>query len=132
MNELPVVKVWWRGGQWTLTESFFFSGKGRGGFYDADAVVVPKGFVFDLASVPRVLWPVIGPAELSLEAACVHDWLYATSGEDGRFSRKQADDLFRRMMSLYGVTGWKSWAAYRAVRLFGGLVWKGGKGNVSK
>jgi hypothetical protein len=43
-------------------------------------IQIPAGFVFDLASVPRVLWWLIAPFELSIVAPLIHDWLYRVEG----------------------------------------------------
>lgn len=64
--------------------------EGRG-----DVFVVPKGYVTDFASIP---WPgsaIINPFGYHLEAAVIHDWLYAV-GETGE--RAYADGLFRFAM----------------------------------
>ncbi len=39
-------------------------------------VVVPKGFVTDGASIPRLLWPLISPFGPLLEGAILHDFGY--------------------------------------------------------
>lgn len=95
----------------------------------AGVVRVPKGFETDLASVPRLLWPLIGSHELSIVAPVVHDWLYRRRGLYWQVDRKQyltradADRLFLRLMILEGVAGWKARAAWLAVRLFA-LDWR--------
>ena len=43
-------------------------------------VTVPAGFRFDLASIPRLLWPVVGPFELSIDAPLFHDACYQYGG----------------------------------------------------
>lgn len=86
-------------------------------------VIVPAGFECDLASVPRVLWPIIAPFELSPAAAVVHDYLYRNGGF-GVITRKGADDILAQIMEEEGVPAWKRRAAYSAVRLFGGRAWK--------
>jgi hypothetical protein len=107
---------------WTLHQRFVY--------YDAErnrTIIIPAGFRFDLASIPRQLWWAIGPHELSVEAALVHDWLYAHGGAppDGPvYTRSEADALFSDMMALYGVARLRRMAAYRAVRLFGARHWK--------
>lgn len=109
---------------------------------DADYVVeaggaritVPAGWRFDLASVPRLLWWLIAPFELSLAAPLVHDFLYRRAGIPPRaavepyrtFSRSEADRLFCRLMARQGVAGWRLVAASVAVRLGGFLAWRRG------
>lgn len=84
-------------------------------------ITVAGGFRFDLASIPRALWPVIAPFELSIAAPLIHDWLYR--GNDRRYTRSQADRIFRELMQREGVSWWRREAAYVAVRAFGGKAW---------
>lgn len=85
---------------------------------------VPKGFAHDGASIPRVLGPIIQHDECGEVAPCVHDLLYRTGGLSGRYTRAEADALFRDLMRVSGVSAWKREAAYRAVRWFGGASWR--------
>lgn len=91
---------------------------------DGQEVQIPAGFRFDAASVPRLVWPIISPTELGVVAPLVHDWLYRTGGQQGRFSRRAADRIFKRHMRAEGVADWKVQAAYAAVRLFGWRSWR--------
>jgi hypothetical protein len=86
-------------------------------------VVIKAGFVFDLASVPRVAWWACAPFELSIVAPLAHDWLYA--GKLGGYTRKEADDFFLYLMKREGVPRWRRYIAYHAVRLFGKKHWRG-------
>ncbi len=43
---------------------------------DGLRIVVPKGFVTDGASIPRILWPIIPPFGPLLEGAILHDFGY--------------------------------------------------------
>ncbi len=103
---------------------------------------IPKGFIYDGASVPRLLWSVSGltPDGLIRAAALVHDWIYNFEGmlpegsyqyfQDGqwkqvhgKWKRKDADRLFARMMKEANVPKWKRQLAYQAVRWFGRAYW---------
>ena len=115
--------------EWELCEDF--------SYFDPWLMVsltVWAGFRFDLASVPRFLWSKVGPHELSIEAALLHDALYSYGGllppgcvqpVQIIFSRAEADKLFLRMMRAYSVGAVRRNAAYLAVRVFGGPHWKG-------
>ena len=96
-----------------------------------NVVSVPKGYITDLASVPRFCWAFIAPFDVA-RAAVVHDILYekintAYKGEkiltkhDREKYRKVADDVFKEGMesAVPPVPKWKIWAAYNAVRVFG-------------
>jgi len=88
---------------------------------------IPKGFVTDRASVPRFLWPIISPADCGAVAPICHDHLYQAggfaSGLVEPFPRRKVDRLFRMLMQLEMVYGWRRWAAFWAVRLFGWAAW---------
>lgn len=88
-----------------------------------EGVRIHQGFRFDLASIPRPLWPLIAPFELSIEAPLLHDYLYFHRGL-GQFTRGQADRMFLKVMKDEGIWAWRRWPAYVAVRLFGGFAWK--------
>lgn len=97
-------------------------------------LVVPAGFTTDLASIPRALWTVIAPFELSCVAPIVHDWLYQHGGRiETRhatlrlmrtFSRADADAFLLDLMEQEAVSVWRRWSAYHAVRLFGASSWQ--------
>jgi len=95
-------------------------------------IIVPLGFQWDGASVPRFLWSLSGirPDGLVRAAALVHDYLYRKpkSGNVGGsykiFTRKEADVLFRDMIREAGGSWWTASKAYWAVRAFGWMAWK--------
>lgn len=93
-------------------------------------VNIPQGFRCDLSSVPRVLWGLVAPFELSIAAPLVHDFLYKRGGvllSVGRvYTRKEVDQLFLKIMTEEGVSLWRRRAAYHAVRLFGGRAFQEG------
>ena len=88
-------------------------------------ITVPGGMLTDLASVPSVARSVVGRVGPHLEASIVHDFLYiAWQDVDGRGARDEdrefADKLMRVAMEKAGVSGWKRFIIYNAVRTFGG------------
>lgn len=86
-------------------------------------IMVPKGTKTDLASVPRVAWSIFPPDGVWLEAAVIHDYLYATKGLNGVWSRKEADALFLEAMKDLGVNKTDRTLIHAAVRLGGGFAW---------
>jgi hypothetical protein len=85
----------------------------------ADSLVVPAGFVSDLASIPRVaqsLIPKLGPYN---RAAIVHDYLYWTQC----CSRREADVIFLKMMKDLGVSFFTRKALFFSVANFGRGAW---------
>jgi len=106
-------------------------------------ITVPKGFVYDGASVPRIVWTLTGilPDGLIRAAALVHDWLYKHRGRlppgsyqqlhrgawvnrDRAASREEADRLFARIMREAGVGKARRRMAYVAVRACGWLSFR--------
>ena len=90
-------------------------------------IVIDSGFGWDLASIPRVLFPVVNKDELGIIAPLVHDWLYQHRGLikfHSPVSRREADRLFRVLMREDGVGPIRRKAAWLAVRLFGWLAWR--------
>lgn len=85
---------------------------------------LPQNFEFDLASIPRIIWPIISSFELSIIAPLIHDYFYQYKGATfyhgpRKVDRKTADTLFYNLMLEEGVAKWKAVAAYHAVRMFG-------------
>lgn len=85
-------------------------------------ITVPKGFVSDGASIPSVLWGIIGSPWSGRfpSAAIIHDYLYFSQ----RFTRAQSDEIFLEGMQLLGVNLFKRRLMFAAVRVFGWLCWK--------
>lgn len=78
---------------------------------------IPKGFQTDLASIPRIVWPIMSPAHSSLiPAAIVHDWFYRKTCE---FTRLQTDLIFYHMLRNDGVSTARASLMYYSVRTFG-------------
>lgn len=93
-----------------------------------ETFVVPRGFVTDLASIPRLLWVVLPPIGENERAAVLHDWLYTT----GKVSRARADAIFRRAMAEDGVGFFTRWTMWAGVRLGGWAHWKRRRGPARK
>ena len=81
-------------------------------------VVIPKGYSFDGASIPRWMWSFIGsPFEPTLmKAACVHDWYCEHSAECYQ-SRVIGDAVFFYLLTKAGVARWRRVLMYLGVRL---------------
>jgi hypothetical protein len=100
-----------------LVEDFSFDS-----YLFAGVITVPKGFVSDLASIPRPLQNFIQKDE-PLEAAIIHDWLYSWQCGLG-ISREAADNIFLEAMTVAGMGRIKRGLVYNAVRYFGGKSWR--------
>lgn len=99
-----------------------------------EIIVVPAGFVTDLASVPRLVWSFYPPDGPWAKAAIIHDFLYWTKGTGewhGRagitraepYSRKEADDILKEAMADRSVGKWEQFVIWASVRLGGGAGW---------
>lgn len=145
--ESPVITIL-NDHEFELVKSFVFKWDDDGRLF---RITIPKGFVFDGASVPRICWTLTGllPTGIHLGAACIHDYLYQKRGrlnqrevclrrldkntevreEDkwlpvqGVWDRKQCDDMFLKVMKVAGETMWKAQTMYWAVRTFGAAAW---------
>ena len=82
-----------------------------------DDFIVPSGFKTDLASIPKIVWPIMAPSHSSLiRPAIVHDWFYRKTCD---FTRIQTDLIFYHMLINDGVSKFRASLMYYAVRWFG-------------
>lgn len=86
-------------------------------------IKVPKGFITDFASVPRVLYIFILPYGKHSSASLIHDWLYSKECNI-KTTRKEADRIFLKILKEDSVNIFKRKPMYFAVRLFGWLYYK--------
>lgn len=86
-------------------------------------VTIPKGFLTDGASVPRLFWIFFPRWSIYGQAACVHDFLceYLLIKERGvikKITRKECDLLFLKLMKDGGVSRLKRNLMYAGVALY--------------
>jgi len=95
----------------TLNES-------RLGLPDGRVIIVPEGFKYDKASVPRAVWWYIPRDDAQIEqAAKFHDWLYENQKIEGEWmTRKEADQIFLKILKSEGMRWSKRRMVYLAVR----------------
>lgn len=78
---------------------------------------IPANFETDLASIPKVVWPIMAPAHSSLiRAAIVHDYFYRKTCD---FTRYEADLIFYHVLVNDGISPIRASIMFYAVRLFG-------------
>lgn len=91
-------------------------------------IIIPAGFKFDGASIPRAAWSIVGsPFQPEFEGpAMVHDWLYASHMVAGHrtIDRLEADLIFRELLAWNNVGRVHRQIMYRGVRLGGWGSWK--------
>lgn len=89
---------------------------GQNGF---PSVTVPKGFVTDFASIPRVFWSVLPPDGTYTYGAVIHDYLYWTQD----ISKAKADLILKFIMEEFKVDPLSTAAIFNGVDLGGGGAW---------
>lgn len=92
-----------------------------------DRIEVPVGFVSDGVSIKFLrniglffLYAML--AGYGLRAAIIHDYMYRTP--QLKYTKLQADDMFKLALRADGVSRWRTWVIYQGVNLGGGYAWK--------
>lgn len=81
--------------------------------------IVPKGYITDGASVPRIFWNILPPNKAEyLSAAIVHDYLTDLATEKKSITFKLADNTFKEMLVELGVKKREVFLLYTGVRLY--------------
>lgn len=99
-------------------------------------IIIPRWFITDLASIPRVFRWLISVNERHRLASLPHDfgyWLKGASGylsEELRATRKDWDKVLKDFCIQQGVSAWKTWAIYTAVRLGGKGAYEDSSGHL--
>ncbi len=98
-------------------------------------VTATKGFVTDLASIPRPFWSLLRPDGLYAYSAILHDYLYWFQTRP----REECDMIFKLGMEDFGIDKVTVTTIYQAVRKAGGEAWaanerarKGGESRILK
>lgn len=111
--------------EWELTRDWHFS-------IGSTKYIIPKGFTFNGASVPKFLTIWFSPVGVLFLGALVHDFLYAyeylviNENEkrlSDKFSRKKSDLLFREICIEQNGFHVMNYLAYYSLRLFGFISW---------
>jgi hypothetical protein len=82
-------------------------------------ITVRADFETDLASVPRLFWPLVPPFGRYTAAAVLHDYLY--QAHEG--TRLHADLVFLEAMRELRVKPWRREVMFHACRAFGSGPW---------
>lgn len=84
-----------------------------------EVIAIPRGFITDLASVPRALWWIYPPFGLHAAAAVVHDWLYRSAANRAGRTRRECDRIFLEAMRVKRTPAFRARVMWAAVRTFG-------------
>lgn len=111
---------------WTIAKDFHY--KLRGVEY-----VIPKGFTFDGASVPKFLASFLSPVGVLLIGGLIHDYAYKYSALKPKNSKDpllllnqhEADKIFRDINIEVNGFHFLNYLAYWALRIGGFVAWNG-------
>ena len=103
--------------KWQLQKSFEYH---VGCYPSKEIIIVPRGFITDFASIPRIFWNILPPTGKYGKAAIIHDWCYSSA----IYTRKKSDKIFLEGMKVLNVKKWKYTIMYYTVRYFGFVAWK--------
>ena len=88
---------------------------------DKYEIKVLRGFDFDFASIPKIITNILPKNGQEYDrAACLHDALYASRW----LPKKECDKLFYEAMLSDGVSKYRAWSMYQAVKWFGGSAYE--------
>ena len=91
-----------------------------------EIITIPKGFIYDLSSSPRILWTILPPDGDFAIAALIHDFLY----ENRLFSREFCDkEMLKWSIKMNGtkkisIRNFDNYIRFYGVRIFGYYAWK--------
>lgn len=115
--------------QWVIAKDFNFT-------LDAVEYVIPKGFQFDGASIPKFLHTWLSPTGVLLMGGLVHDYAYKYAtlkrkgkGTWGKMNQKEADQIFRDINIEINGFKFLNYLAYWALRVGGFVAWNGHRKN---
>jgi len=83
-------------------------------------IKIPKGFITDFASVPRIFWSFLPPVGRYIKPAVLHDYLYRYT----KFNRKICDNIFLETMRDMKVPLYQRLLLYLGVRIGGWISYR--------
>jgi len=109
--------------QWVVAKDFVFK-------IDEVEYVIPKGFQFDGASIPKFLHTWLSPVGVLLMGGLIHDYAYKYAtlkrkgkGTMGLLTQKDADVIFRDINIEQNGFHFLNYLAYWALRIGGFVAW---------
>lgn len=93
-------------------------------------ITIPKGYIWDLASVPRFLWALVPPDSDAELAFLIHDYLFENNKKLG-YNQKFCDnemkiwsEALNGTQNKFSLRNLDNSVRYLAVRMFGKKVFK--------
>tara|TARA_R110002153_G_scaffold71623_1_gene187742 strand:+ start:96 stop:689 length:594 start_codon:yes stop_codon:yes gene_type:complete len=116
--------------KWVITQDWHYVVNGK-------KLVIPAGFEFDGASVPKFLATFLSPVGVLLMGGLVHDYAYKYASLKGtqkkpviyEYDQKAADELFRDICIEVNGFHLLNYLAYYSLRLVGFIAWNGHRKN---
>ena len=137
LQPLPILtkgKGFWKGivmwllstRNWVLTDDWKYN-------IDGEEYVIPSGFQFDGASIPKFLRSFFSPVGVLLIGGLVHDYAYKyktllkKNKKDtmGELTQKRADEIFRDINIIVNGFYTMNRLAYWSLRIGGFVAWNG-------
>ena len=121
------LKMWLLGSrQWEITENFYYELNGI-------KYVIPAGFQFDGASIPKFFRSFLSPIGVLLLGGLVHDYMYkythckpvSAKGALLVVDQKKADQIFRDINIVVNGFYTMNYLAYWSLRIGGFVAWNG-------
>ena len=111
---------------WILVDDWKYNVNGQ-------EYVIPEGFQFDGASIPKFLRTFFSPVGVLLIGGLVHDYAYKyktllkknKKTTMGDLTQKQADEIFRDINIIVNGFYVMNYLSYYSLRLGGFLAWNG-------
>ena len=111
---------------WVLTEDWKYN-------IDSTEYVIPAGFQFDGASIPKFLRTFFSPVGVLMMGGLVHDYAYKyktllkKNKKDtmGELTQKRADEIFRDINIIVNGFYTMNRLAYWSLRIGGFMAWNG-------
>ena len=144
LQPLPIAtkgKGFWKGivmwllstRNWVLTDDWKYN-------IDGTEYVIPAGFQFDGASIPKFLRTFFSPVGVLLMGGLVHDYAYKyktllevnKKNTMGDLTQKRADEIFRDINIIVNGFYVMNNLAYYSLRLGGFVAWNGHRKRNSK
>ena len=120
-----MIKMWLLGTRhWEIANDFDYEVNG-------EKFIIPAGFKFDGASIPKFLHPFLSPVGVLLIGGLVHDYAYKyetllkKNRKDtmGVITQKKADEIFRDINIEINGFYLMNYLAYWSLRLGGFMAW---------
>lgn len=88
-----------------------------------EVIVIPKGFYYDMATVPKWLWSLVRPYNDGLIAFLIHDYLYVHQDVHS-MNRYEADMEMLIWLNRTNSNKFDNYLRFFFVRLLGWLWWR--------